>query len=124
MLVLYIEDDPSAVRMVTKMLRPRGYTVCSAGDARQGLRMAMQERPDLILMDYNLPGVNGLDAVMMLRGSTQLKNIPVVMVTAHATEQEAQYFLQAGCDDFLAKPVTSQRLVSTIEKHIKGCRSV
>jgi CheY-like chemotaxis protein len=104
------------VRLISKMLGRAGYRLTSAPDVRIGLRQAMRDMPDVILMDYDLPYVNGLEAVAMLRGSTRLKNTPIIMVTASATDAESGPFLRAGCDGFVPKPVSKERLISTIQQ--------
>lgn len=115
MRILYIEDDPLMVRLVVKMLSSAGYRLTSAPDVRVGLRQAIRDMPDVILMDYNLPYVNGLEAVMMLRNSARLSRTPIIMVTADATDAEAHKFLDAGCDGFVPKPIHKERLIRTIQ---------
>jgi CheY-like chemotaxis protein len=115
MRILYIEDNPKTVRMISKMLGTAGYRLTSAPDVRIGLRQAIRDMPDVILMDYDLPYVNGLEAVALLRNSVRLKATPIIMVTASATDAEAGKFFEAGCDGFVPKPVSKDRLISTIQ---------
>ena len=122
MRVLHIEDDDSFVRLISKMLHATGYQVTSAPDVRRGLMLAIRERPDVILLDYDLPHVSGLEAVELLRDSIRLRNIPIVMVTAYATDAEAESFLTRGCDAFVPKPVDRHRLISTIEQVVLNHR--
>ena len=112
--ILYIDDDPGAIRMVGKLVGTDGHRLTGAGDVRQGIVTAMREKPDLILMDYDLPGVNGLDAVMMIKKSGTLGKTPIVMISASATDEEAHRFLNKGCDGFIPKPVSKERLLATI----------
>jgi len=113
--ILYIDDDPSAIRMVGKLLNSTDYRLTGAKDVRNGIVQAMREKPDLIFMDFDLPHVNGLDAVMMLKNSQHLGHVPIIMITASATDQEAKHFLSKGCDGFIPKPVSKERLISTIK---------
>ncbi|MEM6528821.1 MAG: response regulator [Chloroflexota bacterium] len=115
MRILYIDDDPSAIRMIGKLVGTAGYRLTGAGDVRQGIVTAMREKPDLILMDFDLPGVNGLDAVMMIKKSGSLGQTPIIMVTASATDEEAHIFLNKGADGFVPKPVSKDRLLETIK---------
>ncbi len=115
MRILYIEDNPDTVRMVRKLLATSGHTLSHAPDVRKGLMLAMREKPDVILMDYDLPYVNGMDAIMMLRTSERMKKTPIIMVTASATDAEAAHFLKNGCDGFVPKPIDKQRLLDTID---------
>lgn len=119
MRLLYIEDSPTTVRMVTKLLASDGHRVTSAPDVRAGLMLAIREKPDVILMDFDLPFVNGLDAVSILRSSEAMKQTPIVMVTASATDAEAPHFLERGCDAFVAKPVDKERLLKAIQTAIE-----
>ena len=116
MRVLYIEDDPNSIHIVGKMLTTDKHRLFSAPDVRQGLMLAVREKPDVILMDFDLPGVNGLDAVMMLKTSERMKNTPIIMVTASATDNEAPYFLKNGCDGFVPKPIAKERLLTAIRE--------
>lgn len=116
MKILYIEDDPNSQRLVSMYLQVAGHRLTTANDARIGLKLAYRERPDVILMDYHLPGVNGMDAVDLIRTTERLKHTPVIAVTASAAQKEAGRFLSRGFDALVPKPIDRHLLVQTIEQ--------
>jgi CheY-like chemotaxis protein len=113
--ILVIEDDEMNMDMITQRLELRGYRVLGAVDGLDGIDLAREELPDLILMDVNLPEINGLEATRRLKAEPATRHIPVVALTAHAMAGDRDKALQAGCDDYETKPVNFQRLLSKIE---------
>jgi two-component system, cell cycle response regulator DivK len=112
--ILYIEDNPQNMRLVGKMLRVGGYNMIEAVNALSGVAIAARERPDLILMDINLPDIDGLEATARLKASPQLAHIPVIALTANAMHGDRERFISSGCDGYLAKPVTKNELLNVI----------
>ncbi len=112
--ILYIEDNPQNMRLVRKMLNIGGYEMVEATDGLSGVAIAAREVPDLILMDINLPDIDGLEATARLKASPQLAHIPVVALTANAMHGDRERFIAAGCDGYLAKPVTKNELLNTV----------
>ena len=92
-----------------------GYTLLIARDGRQGVEMAMAERPDLIVMDLSLPRLDGLGATRILKSSAETKTIPILALTSHATAGDQEKALAAGCDDFATKPVNFDALRAKID---------
>ncbi len=116
--VLVVEDDALIRQMVELVLRHHGLEVISAADAPSGLELARNGRPDLVLMDVQMPGMDGLEATRRLRGLPDLAQIPVVMLTGHVTQHIRDQARQAGCSAFLAKPVTAAEIMKTISKWV------
>ena len=116
--VLYIEDNFQNKRLVKKILAAKGYEVLEAEDGLQGIALAARERPDLILMDINIPGIDGMEATSRLKSSPDLSHIPVVALTANAMRGDREKIMAAGCDEYLQKPVNSAKLVETIKRFI------
>lgn len=114
MKILYIEDDPSSQRLVSMYLQVAGHQVTLAGDARVGLKLAYRENPDVILIDYHLPGINGMDAVDLIKTTERLKHTPIIAVTASAAIREAERFLSNGFDALVPKPINRHFLVEEI----------
>jgi two-component system, cell cycle response regulator DivK len=112
--ILYVEDNPQNMRLVGKMLRVGGYEMVEAVNGLSGVATAARERPDLILMDINLPDIDGLEATGRLKASPQLAHIPVIALTANAMHGDRERFISAGCDGYLAKPVTKNELLNAI----------
>jgi CheY-like chemotaxis protein len=113
--LLLIEDNEQNRDALSRRLQRRGYDVIMAVDGRQGVAMAQAERPDLILMDLNLPDVDGWEATRILKEAPETRTIPIMAMTAHAITGDQERALQAGCDDYHAKPVDFQRLLTQIE---------
>jgi two-component system cell cycle response regulator DivK len=113
--ILIIEDDEMNLDMMIQRLELRGYRVLGAINGLDGIDLAREELPDLILMDVNLPEINGLEATRRLKAEPATRHIPVVALTAHAMAGDRDKALQAGCDDYETKPVNFQRLLSKIE---------
>jgi two-component system cell cycle response regulator DivK len=113
--ILIVEDDEMNLDMMIQRLELRGYRVLGAINGLDGIDLAREELPDLILMDVNLPEINGLEATRRLKAEPATRHIPVVALTAHAMAGDRDKALQAGCDDYETKPVNFQRLLSKIE---------
>ncbi|MEQ8675526.1 MAG: response regulator [Aggregatilineales bacterium] len=112
--ILYIEDNPQNMRLVRKMLRVGGYDMIEATDGISGVSLAKSEHPDLILMDINLPDIDGLEATEQLKSTIEYSHIPIIALTANAMHGDRDRFLGAGCDGYLAKPVTKNELLNLI----------
>ena len=118
--VLYIEDNDFNVYVVRLRLKRAGFEVVIATTAEEGLAMVGAEAPDLILMDLNLPGLDGWEATRRLKAAPETKHIPVVALSAHAMEGDREKALAAGCDDYDTKPVDFVRLLGKIETLLAG----
>ncbi len=112
--ILYVEDNPQNMRLVRKILTAAGYDVIEATEGLAGVAVAARECPDLILMDVNLPDINGLEATARLKASPQLAWIPIIAVTANAMHGDREHCIAAGCDGYLAKPVMKNELLNTV----------
>ena len=117
--ILMIEDNEQNRDALSRRLQRHGYHVIIAVDGQQGVAMAQAELPDLILMDLNLPDIDGWEATRILKGASETQAIPIMAMTAHAIAGDQERALQAGCDDYHAKPVEFQRLLGQIEALIK-----
>jgi two-component system cell cycle response regulator DivK len=112
--ILYIDDNIQYLRMMQKMLTRAGFTVLEANDGMTGIKLALEHNPDLVLTDMNMPDMHGLEVVARLRSTNNLKNTPIVAVTANAMHGDKEYFLEGGCDGYLPKPITRKELFDTI----------
>ncbi|GAB6989699.1 response regulator [Paenibacillus pini] len=109
--VLLIEDNEMNRDMLSRRLIRKGYKIITAEDGRQGIELAAQELPDLILMDMSLPVLDGWEATRLLKASQFTRHIPVIALTAHAMMSDEEKAYEAGCDDFDTKPVILDRLL-------------
>ncbi|MCA9883354.1 MAG: response regulator [Anaerolineae bacterium] len=112
--ILCIEDNPQNMRLVRKILKHHGYEVLEAVDGTSGVEMANKEVPDLILMDINLPDIDGLDATRQIKDNPALVHIPIVALTANAMYGDEERILAAGCDGYISKPVSKNALVEKV----------
>ncbi len=112
--VLVIEDNPTNMKLAVTLLEASGHTVLTATDAEAGLTMARAEHPGLILMDIQLPGMDGLQATAELKRDEATRSIPVIALTALAMKGDEERIRAAGCDGYIAKPMRYQEFQATI----------
>lgn len=112
--ILYVEDNEDNIYMLTKRLARKGYEVLTAIDGQQGVDMARDESPSLIIMDLGLPVLDGWEAIRRIKSSPDTAGIPIIALTAHAMSHDRDRAHAAGCDDFDTKPVDMPRLLEKI----------
>jgi two-component system cell cycle response regulator DivK len=112
--VLLIEDNATNMELAMFLLQSAGHTVLSASDAEGGLMLARAERPELILMDIQLPGMDGLEATALLKKDLATHDIPVIALTALAMKGDEERIRAAGCDGYIAKPMRCQDFLATV----------
>ena len=118
--VLVVEDNPDNMLLTIMLLESAGHTVLSAIDAEGGLTLAREEHPDLILMDVQLPGMDGLEATVLLKRDEATRAIPVLALTALAMHGDEERIRAAGCDGYIAKPMGIQQFIATIASQLAG----
>jgi CheY-like chemotaxis protein len=116
--ILIIEDNLLNLELATDLLEANGFSVRSARTAEEGLRMAREFAPDLVLMDFGLPGMDGLCATQDLKANPATRHLTVVGLTAHAMKGDEQIALNAGCDGYLTKPIDTRTFVATVKNFI------
>ena len=114
--VLVIEDNPQNLKLAQLVLQKAGHSVIVAENGEQGLKVAGERQPDLILMDVQMPGMDGLEATRRLKREPHTAHIRIVALTALAMKGDAERILAAGCDAYLAKPYHYQQLIDTVQK--------
>ena len=114
--ILIIEDTENNRVLLARRLKPKGHEVVTAEDAEKGLPLASTERPNLILMDVGLPGIDGWEATRRLKADPATRQVPVIALTAHAMEGDRERALAAGCDDYEIKPIDFNRLFEKIDR--------
>jgi two-component system, cell cycle response regulator DivK len=113
--ILLVEDNEMNRDMLSRRLERKGYAVLIAADGGQGIAMAQRELPDLILMDLDLPVVDGWEAARQLKSAPATQSIPIIALTAHAMSGDREKALEAGCNDYDTKPVEFARLLGKIQ---------
>ena len=115
-LILVVEDDPASRKLMRDVLEFKGYRSQEAETAEDGLRLVGEERPALILMDVQLPGMSGIDALIILRGAAETSDIPVIAVTASVMHRQEKELIAAGFDDWERKPISVASLLGKMRK--------
>lgn len=118
--VLIVEDNVLNMKLFNDLLEAHGYAVFQAMDGLEALRLARQHRPDLILMDIQLPEISGLEVTKRLKADEELRSIPVIAVTAFAMKGDEEKIRQAGCDGYLTKPISIAGFLQVVEQHSGG----
>lgn len=113
--ILVVDDEPDITRLVEFTLKKRGFEVLVAGDGFSGVEIAKKERPDLILMDIMMPGMNGYEACRCLKAEAETKSIPILALSAKTQRSEVEEVLRNGADGFISKPFTPSELVEKVK---------
>lgn len=118
--VLYIEDNEQNLYLVTYILEKNGYEVTGARDGREGIEAAKRMQPALILLDIQLPGMDGYTVAARLRANPVLAKLPIVAVTSYAMVGDRERALEAGCTGYIEKPIDPGTFLSQVERHLSG----
>jgi two-component system cell cycle response regulator DivK len=118
--VLIVEDNEKNMKLARDVLRAKGYTTLEAVTAEEGLRLAKEQKPDLVLMDIQLPGINGIEAFRQLRADPRTAAIPVVALTASVTPTDRTQITQAGFSAFLGKPINLKEFLETVKRLVES----
>jgi len=113
-LILIVEDNEKNMKLVRDVLRVKGYETLEAGTGEDGVRLAALRKPDLILMDIQLPGISGIDALRQLRANPETAMIPAVAVTASVMQQDRKLITEAGFDGYIGKPLNLKEFLETV----------
>jgi twitching motility two-component system response regulator PilH len=119
-LILIVDDSPTEVHVIRRVLESHGFQTATAGDGAEGIRMAKQMKPDLIFMDIVMPGVNGYQATRTLAADPDTSRIPVIMVTSKAQPTDRVWGMRQGAYDYLVKPVSAEMLVEKAQAALAG----
>ena len=117
--VLVVEDNELNMKLFNDLLEVHGYDTVQTRNGKDVLDLARETKPDLILMDIQLPGVSGLDVTKWLKEDDELKHIPVIAVTAFAMKGDEQKIREGGCEDYISKPISVTTFIETIEKYLR-----
>ena len=117
--ILYVEDNPDNVYMLTRRLKKKGFELIIAVDGQEGIDKAIEESPDLILMDLSLPTMDGWTATAEIKKIEEVKDIPIIALSAHAMPEHRDRAIKAGCSDYDTKPVDIKRLLSKMGQYIE-----
>lgn len=113
--ILIVEDNEINLKLIRTVLKAKGFQLAEARDGEEALKIVDVERPDIILMDIQIPKIDGLEVTRRLREMESHKGKPIIALTAHAMEGDKKKFLEAGCDGYIAKPINTRTFVDKIE---------
>jgi len=121
--VLIVEDNEKNMKLARDVLQVKGYTTLEAVTGEDGVRLAKEKLPDLVLMDIQLPGISGIDALKALRDDAQTEKIPVAALTASVTPTDRSQISEAGFDAFLSKPINLREFLEIVKRLTEGGRA-
>ena len=113
-LILIVEDNEKNMKLVRDVLQAKGYATIEAGTGEDGVRLAGERKPDLVLMDIQLPGISGIEALRQLRASRETAGIPAIAVTASVMQQDRKQITEAGFDAYIGKPINLKEFLETV----------
>jgi CheY-like chemotaxis protein len=117
--ILVVEDNELNMKLVRDLLKIAKYRVLEAMDAESGIEQIRKQRPDLVLMDIQLPGMDGLCATKIIKEDPSLKDIPIVALTSYAMQGDEEKALEAGCRGYIAKPIDTRKFLETVSQYLK-----
>ena len=121
-LILIVEDNERNMKLVRDVLQVKGYATLEAGSAEEGIELAVAKKPDLVLMDIHLPGMNGIEALKVLRANPDTAAIPVIAVTASVMQQDRKQITEAGFDAYVGKPISLKEFLDAVKVALKEDR--
>jgi len=117
--ILIIEDEPSFVKLLVDVLEKENFSVSSAMSAEEGIRKIKTSKPELLILDWNLPNMSGLDMCKLLKADIETKSIPIIMLTVKSDETDVVLGLEMGADDYIIKPFRPKELVARVRKTLR-----
>ena len=116
--ILIVEDNDLNMKLFNDLLQAHGYNTIQTKDGREVVKLAQENRPDLILMDIQLPEISGLEITKVIKADDELKNIPVIAVTAFAMKGDEEKIREGGCEGYIAKPISVPNFLETVAKFL------
>ena len=117
--ILVVEDNKLNMKLVRGLIKIGKYRMLEANDAESGIQLIREQQPDLVLMDIQLPGMDGLSATKIIKEDPGLKDIPIVALTSYAMQGDKEKALAAGCTGYIAKPIDTRKFLETLSQYLK-----
>ncbi len=117
--VMIVEDNELNMKLFNDLLETKGYLTVKTSDGLDAVKLAREHKPDLIIMDIQLPEVSGLQVTRWLKDDPELRSIPVIAVTAFAMKGDEERMREGGCDDYISKPISVQKFLDTVGKYLR-----
>ena len=121
--ILIVEDNERNLKLVRDVLQVKGYSTLEAVTGEDGVKLALEHKPDLVLMDIQLPGINGIEALGQLRANPVTAAIPVIAVTASVMQNDRKMITEAGFDAYVGKPINLKEFLDAVRKGLEGRQS-
>ncbi len=118
--ILIVDDEPTNVELMHVVFQNNGYTTLEAIDGKQGVEMARSQKPDVIIMDKNMPVMDGLEATQILKKDQSTKHIPIIFVTSSAMKGDREEILQSGCDEYISKPIDIYKVLDMVAHYVQA----
>jgi two-component system, cell cycle response regulator DivK len=118
--ILIVEDNERNLKLVRDVLQVKGYSTLEAVTGEDGVKLAVEHKPDLVLMDIQLPGINGIEALVQLRANPLTASIPVIAVTASVMQNDRKMITEAGFDAYVGKPINLKEFLDAVRKGLEG----
>jgi two-component system, cell cycle response regulator DivK len=118
--ILIVEDNERNLKLVRDVLQVKGYTTLEAVTGEDGVKLAIEHKPDLVLMDIQLPGINGIEALGLMRANPVTAKIPVIAVTASVMQQDRKQIMEAGFDMYVGKPINLKEFLDAVRTALEG----
>ncbi len=116
--ILIVEDNDLNMKLFNDLLQAHGYNTLQTKDGREAVALVRENRPDLVLMDIQLPEISGLEVTKMIKADEELKDIPVIAVTAFAMKGDEERIREGGCEGYIAKPISVSTFLETVAKYV------
>ena len=120
--ILIADDEPNQIELLSFNLRQAGFTVIEAADGKQAVNMAEEVQPDLVILDWMMPHMSGIEVCRLLRSRPETKNLPVIILSARGEEGDRTLGLDTGADDYISKPFSPRELVSRVKALLRRAR--
>ncbi len=118
--ILIVDDEPTNVELMHVVFQKNGYTTLEATDGKQGVEMARSQKPDVIIMDKNMPVMDGMEATKILKKDESTKHIPIIFVTSSAMKGDREEILQTGCDEYISKPIDIYKALDMVAHYVQA----
>lgn len=116
--ILIVEDDPRNLKLIRDLLQVKGYRTLEATEGKQGIELGKANKPDLIVMDVQMPVMDGLEATKILKADKETKGIPIIALTSYAMKGDEERILGVGCDDYITKPIDTRDFLKRVAKYL------
>lgn len=114
--ILIVEDDPNSLKLFRDLLKASGYASLEATNGKKAVELAREKKPDLILMDIQMPVVDGFEATKILKAGAETRNIPIIALTSYAMKEDEEKIRKAGCDGYITKPIDTRGFLKTVSE--------